>query len=209
MYTSLRRERARILKDSPESTPDSRQSTPAPDRRVPWVIKRWRILVTVMVLALILAITIDIGLRIFAGGTPPDIFASSGKVLPPLPVVDGSGQVVDASETVLGKRSVIVFYSPSCNTCKDELPKLQPFPPALALILVNEGADASSSPPPIAGLRYDAVFYNRDGVLNTSFRLGGLPTILFVDEQGILRDGMVGSQEQEVVQKKLNEFAQH
>jgi hypothetical protein len=50
-------------------------------------------------------------------------------------------------------------------------------------------------------------YYDRDGVLKRSFAMAGLPTILFVDASGVLRDGLMGAHARDLVQRKLNEFA--
>jgi hypothetical protein len=129
--------------------------------------------------------------------------ARIGHPLPPLRV-QLSGTAVDLRDITSGRRSVIVFYSPSCQTCRAELPSLRPFPESLLLVMVSESGSAERE-----GLDFgDALLcYDRWGVLTRSFAAAALPTIAFVDENGILRDGLLGSHKPGLLQRKLKEFA--
>ncbi len=124
--------------------------------------------------------------------------------LPPL-VVASSGDAVDLRVIAAGARRVIVFYSPFCQACKEVLPCLQPFPPDLRLILVNETSDPEE--PEIAGLPATARLHDRWHALSHAFTVAVLPTVLFVDASGILRDGLIGRHKRVVVQEKLREFS--
>jgi len=132
--------------------------------------------------------------------------ARIGAILPAFPVVDRSGRVVDASKARLGKRTIIVFYSPSCDVCRSELPKLQPIPPGLDLIMI----DISGSPSEEAdssGFHCDALFHDRDRVFERSFSMTSLPTVLFVDERGVLDAALAGEHPRDLVRDKLTGFA--
>jgi hypothetical protein len=107
----------------------------------------------------------------------------------------------------LGSRTVIVFFSPSCEVCRNELPKLSPFPSDLGLIMVSEADGGLPEDLENLGLPYGGMFHDGDHVLERASPLPGLPTIFFVDEEGVLRDGLVGSHDQSVVQRKLSQFA--
>lgn len=132
---------------------------------------------------------------------------ASGSRFPPLPVADASGVVRDARTLGLGSRTVIVFFSPSCEVCKNELPKLKPFPSELGLIMVSEADSEGHDELESLGLPYGTIFHDRDHVLERASPLPGLPTVFFLDEQGVLRDGLVGAHNQSVVQQKLSQFA--
>jgi hypothetical protein len=127
-----------------------------------------------------------------------------GRPLPSLRV-DGDGGEFDLRRAVAGQRSVVVFYSATCRVCQEELPALQPFPETLRLILVNEsrtpGKDVEPAVPGAASFR------DHGGVLLRSFAIVVLPTILFVDEHGILREGLLGAHGREQLQRRLKEFA--
>jgi hypothetical protein len=57
------------------------------------------------------------------------------------------------------------------------LPELQPFPPGLRLLLVNEEADKSSESP--YGLVFEKalLFHDWNHVFSRSFPMSGIPTI--------------------------------
>jgi len=136
----------------------------------------------------------------------PALIARLGNVLPPLPVTDASGKLVDVGTVVIGSRSVIAFYSPSCRVCQAVLPELRPFPAALQLVLVNE--EAGISFPPHDRFEEALEFRDSNRVFSRSFPMSGLPTILLVDEQGVLRGGLVGEHARGLLRQKLKEFSQ-
>jgi hypothetical protein len=115
---------------------------------------------------------------------------------------------VDLSQVVPGRRTVIAFFSSSCRTCRVVLPELHPFPDSLRLLLVSE--DATNSTGEASGPGFEGVitFRDRRSVFVRSFPLSPLPTILFVDERGILRGGFAGVQGREQVQARLQKFAE-
>ena len=140
-----------------------------------------------------------------AGGS----IAALGRKLPPLPVADASGRLVDLSRAVIGRRTVIAFYSASCHVCQVVLPELRPFPQALDLVLVNEeSGETPGKGPETLGFERASQFQDPDGVFFRSFPLSPVPTILFVDEHGVLRSRLIGSQGRELVQGQLWGFAE-
>ncbi len=134
------------------------------------------------------------------------LLARIGHPLPEL-IVENSEGAVDLGKLVSGTRSVIVFYSPSCKTCERALPALRPFPDTLRLILVNESPGEGDEE--LSGFQGAARFYDRQKTLSRLFVAPTLPTILFIDESGILRDGIVGYYQRAFVQQKLENFAIH
>ena len=66
---------------------------------------------------------------------------------------------------------------------------------------------ASSDEADTRGLQCDAMYYDRDRVFERSFSMAALPTILFVDERGVLSAALAGAHQREVVQNKLSDFA--
>ena len=161
----------------------------------------------IAVLCLVLGISAAVCLMwIHSDPAGPYSLARLDQPLPSL-VVDASGVKVDLKKFAEGVRCIIVFYSPSCRICREVLPALRPFPPALRLIMVNEAPDQEGSE--ISGFPNAALFHDRWRALSRSFAAAALPTILFVDEDGILRDGLAGSHGREFVQQKLKEFAVH
>jgi hypothetical protein len=145
----------------------------------------------------------------WAGAQIPQAVAIAAidRELPPLPVVDACGERSDLRDVARGRRSIIVFYSPSCRLCRTVLPELQPFPPSLHLLLVNEGEARPAGqehPPGFAGALH---FRDPNRVLFRSFPMSALPTVLLVDERGILRDAMVGARSHGRLAGRLIAFA--
>jgi hypothetical protein len=159
-------------------------------------------------LALLIGIACVGGLifQIRAHAPRPESVARVGKALPTIPVTDESGRVWDVAKAGLGAKTVIVFYSTSCEVCQQELPNLRPFPSTLGLIMVNEG-DGSSEEIDKLRLPYTKQFYDRDHVFERLSHHPGLPTILLVDEQAVLRGALVGAHSPEVLRGELAEFA--
>lgn len=145
-------------------------------------------------------------LQIKAHAPRADSIARVGKPLPAILVSDDSGQMGDVGKVGLGARTVIVFYSTSCEVCQQEIPKLKPFPASLRLIMVNEDSHSSEELDKL-GLRYTRHFYDRDRVFERLSLNPGLPTILLVDEHAVLRKALVGAHTAEVLQGRLAEFA--
>jgi thiol-disulfide isomerase/thioredoxin len=168
--------------------------------------KSRRRIASALCLALIAAVAAFFWLRMHPGSVQSDLPARIDQPLPSL-MVQGSKGAVDLKTRVIGKRCIIVFYSPSCKTCKKTLPALRPLPEELRLILVNVTSEQDDSLLPAHG--YAERFYDRWRVLSKSFAAASLPVILFVDEIGILRDGIFGARTRSIVQGKLKEFAIH
>jgi thioredoxin-related protein len=143
-------------------------------------------------------------IQFFAKSTTPSSLVRLDQPIPSL-VIENSGVPLDLKKHIEGKRSVLVFYSPACRICKEIVPYLHPMPAGLRLILINESSDQEKS--------LTAQFPGADQlqdphqVLIQSFTTLSLPTILFVDENGILRDGLAGRHQRDFIQKKLKQFA--
>lgn len=144
---------------------------------------------------------------VHAHGPNPQSLARIGRRLPSLQVEDASGKTVDLRGLASGGKTIIVFYSPTCDVCKGELPELLPFPRTLRLVMVSESGEQKMEDTLAPRFSLVQTYYDRDGVLKRSFAMAGLPTILFVDASGVLRDGLMGAHARDLVQRKLNEFA--
>jgi hypothetical protein len=138
----------------------------------------------------------------------PGAIARLGRILPPLPVFDDAGKGVDAATSCRGSRCVIVFYSSSCRVCQEVLSLLNPFPPELRLVLIHTRSESSPRSSPASELTGASVYFDRNDVFSRSFWLSGVPAILFVDERGVLRDGLVGKHSLGRLRRKLQAFAE-
>jgi hypothetical protein len=166
-------------------------------------LKARRRIIAALCLSAVVAAAVFLGIWVDPGSENAKPLARIHAPLPPLTVENSEG-AVDLNAFISGKRSVIVFYSPSCEACKKVLAALHPIPDALHLILVNESPDESGS-----GFRDAAQFHDRRRMVSQFFAAAALPTILFVDEAGVLRDGIVGLYGRGFIQRKLKNFAAH
>jgi hypothetical protein len=145
-------------------------------------------------------------IQFFAKSTTQSSLARMDQPIPSL-VIEDSDVSLDLKKYIEGKRSVLVLYSPACRICREVVPYLHPMPAGLRLIMINESSNQEKS--------LTAQFPGTDQlqdphqVLAQSFATLSLPTILFVDESGILRDGLAGRHQQDFIQQKLKEFAVH
>jgi len=135
-----------------------------------------------------------------------DSLVRVGQPLPSLVVFDRMGKAFDLSAMEPGKRRVVIFYSPSCDVCQKELPELSPFPPELTAIYVKEEKEHAPVDDPF-GMEATNRLTDRNDVLKRAFMIPGLPTVLFIDEHGIVRDGLVGAHATGSAHQKLEQFA--
>ena len=169
----------------------------------PGIPKSRRRILAALCLAAAAVAAVFLRIQLAPGSAETMLRARIGHPLPALTVENSEG-TVDLGKWVTGTRSVIVFYSPACETCKRALPALQPFPDSLRLILINESPDEAGKELP--GSPGAAYFHDRQKSLSRLFAVPALPTILFVDESGILRDGIAGFYRRAFVQQKLENY---
>lgn len=130
----------------------------------------------------------------------------SARRYPPVSLENVAGQPVNLLEVAPGHRRVVVFYAPTCGRCERDLPAIQPFP-GLDVVAISEDAD----PRP-------ALFVSSDGpqwhLLDPrgSFRrmlpTAGLPTVLLVDGEGIVRDASIGIRSTSGIQERIRRFGE-
>jgi hypothetical protein len=146
-------------------------------------------------------------LRVRAFPPARDLTVRPGRELPHLPVVDSRGNPEDLGNASPGGKRIIVFFSPACDTCRTVLPELHSIPREIRLLLVDVGEENSSESPEILGLPGTELFRDPHGTFRRAFSVPILPTILFVDERGILLDGLVGAHALGLVQNKVRELS--
>lgn len=134
--------------------------------------------------------------------------AAVGRRLPSLPVTDESNTLVDLSQLVAGRRSVIVFYSSSCPACQSVLPRLQSLPAGLQLVLVAEGSGVPKGDPGATGPGGGLLLRDPGSSFRRAFPMTSVPAILFVDEEGLLRETLIGERESALLQTRLASFAE-
>ncbi len=133
--------------------------------------------------------------------------ARLNRELPPLPVIDSDGREVELGKVSRGSKSVIVFYSPSCPICRAVLPELRSFPGSLKLLLVREEAGERAGSREAFSIANALHFIDSNRVLLRSFPMSAVPTVLFVDEAGFLREAWVGSRVRGHLAARISAFA--
>jgi thiol-disulfide isomerase/thioredoxin len=104
----------------------------------------------------------------------------------------GGNQLSRAS--LSGKPALLIFWNTWCATCKSELPKLnqmaEKFPGRLTVLAINTGLNDSESKARAYWNKYGYSFqsgYDHSFQVAESFRIMGVPTIVLVDAQGLVR----------------------
>jgi thiol-disulfide isomerase/thioredoxin len=170
-------------------------------------VKTRKRVIAVIVLLAAVALSVALFVKVRSAVPRKDTKVVLGRPLPNLPVTDPLGSKVDLATIAAGKKRVIAFYSPSCDACQKELPELHPFPENLELVMIKDGTATASDAwtgAMAGGVRYT----DNDRILNQAFAMPTLPTLLFVDENGTVRDGLIGVHPPEVTRGKLQKFAQ-
>ena len=168
-----------------------------------WSSVRKRSLAATVLVALVVVIG---GVRWKLSTVAPskDTTVAIGRPLPAFLVKDAAQKAVDLRTVKPGTRRVVAFYSPACEVCKQEMPSLMPFPENLELIMVNE--DHTGAHDPYVG-RTTSRFSDPDETFKRAFKYPSLPTFLFIDEKGVVVDGLVGSHAPDVAKTRLAAFA--
>jgi len=166
-----------------------------------------RRIVAGLCLSAIAGLFLFFGLGIYHDPTARGGVAKIGRPLPPLPVSDETGRVVDLVGLHTGSKTVIVFFSPACRTCQHELSRLEPFPSGLQLAMVNLGGTGSMDLFDRLAKAGALLFQDSEHVHRRLFTMLGIPLVLFVDEDGILRDGLPGGAVGTLLQERLQRFA--
>ncbi len=110
---------------------------------------------------------------------------------------DLEGEVVRLS-ALRGKPVLLNFWATWCPPCRKEIPDLQKFHEQygdrIVLLGINWGEDVEEVKRFLQ--RYGATYTNlldRDGIFFVRYRLTGLPTSFWIDEEGIIRGMWLGA----------------
>lgn len=100
-------------------------------------------------------------------------------------------------EDFRGKPVLINFWATWCPPCRTEMPEFQRFHEQVVGGAVVLGIDLQEDPATVAAfLRQHGITYriglDTDGRMNSAYGVTGLPTTVFVDAAGFVRDRVVG-----------------
>jgi peroxiredoxin len=118
-----------------------------------------------------------------------------GKSIPvEVSVADGEGETHSLAELMSGQNGILFFWATWCPYCRNELKNLNRASADLARLGIRVYAvDIGESPENVQrflreqGVDVDVLF-DRDQSAAMTFSIEGLPTYLFIDEQGVVRD---------------------
>ena len=124
----------------------------------------------------------------------PSHSAEVGAPVPDFTVRTLAGEQFSKA-SLSGKPALLVFWNTWCSSCKSELPKLNQVaakfgPKQLTVLAVNTGLNDSESKARAYWKKYSYTFtagYDHSFEMGENFRVMGVPTIVLVDAQGLVR----------------------
>lgn len=130
-----------------------------------------------------------------------------GYTAPDFALQTPSGDTVRLSE-LRGQPLVLNFWATWCGPCRAEMPALLRLEAAYAgraqVIGVNQGESAATITAFATELAIDyPLLIDRNHAINRQYGVRGLPTTLFIDADGIIRDQLVGAASEAVLATKL------
>ena len=109
-----------------------------------------------------------------------------------LPAALGAQQSLSGARN--GKKAILFFWATWCPHCHDELMRMDKLldgitAEGIKIVLISEGETKADVAAYLKNnnVRLDSLL-DEDNVLQDPYQLIGVPTLVFVDEQGIIRD---------------------
>jgi len=126
-----------------------------------------------------------------------------GKEMPALILADLEGKTIDTA-TLTGKPLIINFWATWCPPCKEEMPLLQEFSrvnqESVAVIGINVMESNAVVKEYVQTNKISfTILLDSDGRVQEAYRILGLPTTYFVDENKILRAQHIGVLDRELL----------
>ena len=103
-----------------------------------------------------------------------------------------SGQKIDLSKHIQGKRAILLFWTTWCPHCRVAVKEInamrdQITSSNIAVILISVGEPAQTISRYLQNNRYDFdVALDSDQSVSDAYRLMGVPTLVYIDEKGII-----------------------
>lgn len=135
---------------------------------------------------------------------------SMGEAAPPLKLSTLDGQPVSL-EAYRGRVVVLNFWATWCGPCRVETPELQAFQTQAGDQVTIIGVNVREPPSVIEpfvnsyALTYPIVL-DEAGAATGAYRVTGLPTSVFVDRSGIVRDRVVGPMTRDVLERRVQQL---
>ena len=136
-----------------------------------------------------------------------------GYLAPDFRLQTAVGQTVALSETVaaagaVGQPVVLNFWASWCAPCRIEMPNLQQasvqYNGRIAFIGINQGENGQTITEfgNEFGVTYP-LLVDQDSRVNRLYKVNGLPTTVFIDQNGIVREVVIGILSEAVLQSRV------
>ncbi len=136
-----------------------------------------------------------------------------GHLAPDFSLQTAVGQTITLSKIVdeagtSGKPVVLNFWASWCGPCRVEMPNLQQasvkYNGRAAFIGINQGEDLSTITD--FGNEYNVTYpllIDPDNRVNLTYEVNSLPTTVFIDQNGIVREVVIGILSEAVLQRRV------
>jgi len=156
----------------------------------------WTIIIVVVAVVALVGVTM-----VTSNASNTANISKAAKVGQPAP--DFTLKTVDGQQVSLsqfkGKPVIINFWATWCPPCRLEMPALEEISKQAAdkgfvLLAVNQEEDAATVKSFLTQNHYDYLsVLDRDGSVSTKYQVSGIPTSIFVDANGIVREMHTGT----------------
>ena len=163
-------------------------------------------------LIVVLVLVIAVGVAVAACQSGESAVPQAGKPALDFELPDLSGQTVSLSG-LRGQPVMVNFWATWCGPCVHEMPFLQAVHEGwsargLVILAVNVGDSPAQVQQFIDGNGYTfPVLLDAEGEAAERYRVRGIPTTIFIDKEGIIKEMKVGSfPSPEAIEASLSRF---
>jgi len=134
-----------------------------------------------------------------------------GSSLPSVSLPDTGGGTIDIPGDVMGKLTVILFWSQGCPYCKKEMPFIEPLYAkyrgrgfSFVAVHLGPGMDAAAGMKADMELSFPIVVDER-AILRKLYGIVSVPTMFVLEEDGLLSEKILGGLGARDIEKMLEE----